>query len=141
MRPFLIVLSLVAVLAPVAQAAPPCPTAPLAYRVYLKQGAEFVEVENPRVEHGQLVYEQYGGEVRQDADNLLKIEPRSPETAEMIQHAMAWETEHAHVVVGQAKQYLVANAGALHSWQIQDFAARLDLLEAARVAYIQACGR
>jgi hypothetical protein len=128
----------------VAQAAPSCPSAPPAYRVYLKQGAEYVDVDNPRVEHGQLVYHQYGGEVRQDADNLLKIEPRSPETAEMLQQAMAWERQHLQILTSKARQQVVLSASVLPHWQVNDFSSRLDLLEAAGLAYIQAieaCGR
>jgi hypothetical protein len=67
-----------------------CPKARLEYRVWLKQGAEYVDVQNPHVEGTDLVYTQYGGEVRQSAENLIRIEPLTPETAEMIRQAHLW---------------------------------------------------
>src|SRR4030095_7642932 len=67
-----------------------CPKTRLEYRVWLKQGAEYVDVQNPRVEGTELVYNQYGGEVRQSAENLIRIEPLTPETAEMIRQAHLW---------------------------------------------------
>jgi hypothetical protein len=67
-----------------------CPKARLEYRVWLKQGAEYVDVQNPHVEGTDLVYSQYGGEVRQSAENLIRIEPLTPETAEMIRQAHLW---------------------------------------------------
>jgi hypothetical protein len=67
-----------------------CPKARLEYRVWLKQGAEYVDVQNPHVEGTELVYTQYGGEVRQSAENLIRIEPLTPETADMIRQAHLW---------------------------------------------------
>jgi hypothetical protein len=67
-----------------------CPKVRLEYRVWLKQGAEYVDVQNPHVEGTELVYTQYGGEVRQSAENLIRIEPLTPETAEMILQAHLW---------------------------------------------------
>lgn len=56
--------------------------ATLEYRVWLTAGAEYVDVKNPRIESGQLVYQRFGGEVRRDAAEVLKIEPLPPDTAD-----------------------------------------------------------
>jgi hypothetical protein len=120
-----------------------CPKARLEYRVWLKQGAEYVDVQNPHVEGTDLVYSQYGGEVRQSAENLIRIEPLTPETAEMVRQAHLWNLRKLQATlqtnqtnVSQAFQDRSRPGG--HAQFNKTLAAGWTDLEAAR-AYLEAC--
>jgi hypothetical protein len=65
-----------------------CRHAPRDYRVWLTAGDEYIEVKHPRIEAGQLVYQRFGGEVRRDAAEVVKIEPVPPDTADQAYLAM-----------------------------------------------------
>jgi hypothetical protein len=120
-----------------------CPKARLEYRVWLKQGAEYVDVQNPRVDGIELVYIQYGGEVRQSAENLIRIETLTPETAEMVRQAHLWNLRKLQATL-QANQTNVSQAfqdrtkpGGYAQFH-KTLAAGWSDLEAAR-AYMEAC--
>ena len=50
------------------------------YRVHLKQGDEYIDVLSPRFEGDKFVFNQYGGEVKMAADNVLRIATGDNET-------------------------------------------------------------
>ena len=113
-----------------------CPTQRLEYRVWLREGAEYIDVENPHVEHGQLIWQQYGGEVRQDAANLVKIEPLTPETDEAISNAIAFEIARSRLRARAEKDKWFQARGWRSTRKAEDW---LEALYAAE-QYVMACG-